>query len=365
MGSMFFYIPGFSHPQQHACDVIFCSDSVAAWSPQTPAPRQQDTLGNFVQTVVAPVWNCSQTSTLMGAGVKWPGISGLHSSAPVPQECFSSLSSVFHGNRMFFPIAAGWSCEASGDRQREVFGGKISRESLMQCTCCLWDTCNSTKANSLWQKGKLVSPWIKLPARRNKGIGLLPWTYLNWNRLYVPLRTQVLKVAGGSALSLDASSITVAFLSAPYPHKLRNRLSIFSQTSQRCPRGSFSLAGLGEFRLLEGKKLVNASAVGCLNGTRHWSFHVKEQTLKHPLSREEALIKPLAHCERPIGRKPTSGTYRTTYIYLVDCFKWQKNFSWSLLVIKLSLASLGEHLHGLTATPARSVPDQPGQTLQH
>lgn len=52
------------------------------------------------------------------------------------------------------------------------------------------------------------------------------------------------------------------------------------------------------------RRIQAASAEGCLNSTRHWRLHMKEHTLKHPLSREEALIKPLAHCERLVVGNP-------------------------------------------------------------
>lgn len=96
---------------------------------------------------------------------------------------------------------------------------------------------------------------------------------------------------------------------------------------------------LGSIQAAGRKNLASVSAEGHLNGSRCWSFHVKEQTLKHPLSREEAFVKALAHCKRPVGRKPTFGTYRNTYIF--DCFKSQKTFSWFLPVVTLSLCSLG------------------------
>lgn len=79
-----------------------------------------------MQAAEAPMQGGSYSSTLMGASVKPPGISGGQSSAPIPQEYFSSLSSVFHGNRMFFTIAAGGSCEDPGDRQR----GRVWRRYL-------------------------------------------------------------------------------------------------------------------------------------------------------------------------------------------------------------------------------------------
>ena len=130
-------------------------------------------------------------------------------------------------------------------RRGEVSGG-ISRENPGQCTHCLWDRCISTKANSLWWKGTLVSLWIKLPARRKKEIDLLPRAYLNLSRLYAPMRTLAL-VTRLCPWTPPASQF------APHPQELRNGLSIFSQTWQRCPRESLSLAGLGEFRLLEEK----------------------------------------------------------------------------------------------------------------
>lgn len=72
--------------------------------------------------------------------------------------------------------------------------------------------------------------------------------------------------AWGLALSLDTSSITVAFSSAPYPRELR---TIFRQTGQRCPRGTFSLTGSGEFRL----PLLSAASMPLDTGDSHEGAH--------------------------------------------------------------------------------------------
>lgn len=105
--------------------------------PDPSKPRQQDALEGFVQTAAAPAWGCSQTTTPMGAGVKQPGVSGVHSSASVPQEHFSLFSLYSMEIGCFSPLQLSKAVRPLETGGGEVFGGKVSRENLMQCTRCL------------------------------------------------------------------------------------------------------------------------------------------------------------------------------------------------------------------------------------
>lgn len=90
-----------------------------------------------MQTVAAPAWGCSQISTPMGAVVKQPEISGLHFSASVPQEHFSLFSLYSMEIGCFSSVQLSKAVRPLETGRREMFGGKISRENLMQCTHCL------------------------------------------------------------------------------------------------------------------------------------------------------------------------------------------------------------------------------------
>lgn len=114
---MFFYIPDFSHPLSPVCS-YFLVLTLLQTDPSKSAPKLPWKVLHRQQ------WHQG------GDDMKQTGSSGVHSSAPISQEYFSSHFSVFYGNRVFPPLQMGEAGSPLEIGEGEGFVGKIFRENM-------------------------------------------------------------------------------------------------------------------------------------------------------------------------------------------------------------------------------------------
>lgn len=76
--------------------------------------------------------------------------------------------------------------------------------------------------------------------------------------------------AGGSALSLDTSRVTVTFLSAPLFPGAHEQFVHFEPDLREVSQKEFFSCRLGRIEAAVRRNLLSASAEGCLSSTRCW-----------------------------------------------------------------------------------------------